>query len=334
MFETETLENVIKQSGILGTRSPSASGWYTIKCKICNDYKNRGGFLFENNAVMYHCFNCSSTAGHAPSAQKFSKGMYQVLAAFGVDIASARKTLFASFQSRGTETPETDEEREYRLSVQQPAVLELPDEFEFLAAANPHHVLAIKYVSDRFVDFAKYGAMISTTTNPRDIWYGRVIIPIYNRSNQVIFYQGRSFIGADRRWESPSAPKTNVLFGYHNIDDHSKDYVIVCEGMFDAMCIDGAAILGSEFTSFHIRVLNSTHKKKIVVPQRDKRGYAMALQALESGYSLSFPDIGRAQDINDAVIQYGRLYTEQQIISKATTSKYEAQLKLGLWCSN
>jgi DNA primase len=184
------------------------------------------------------------------------------------------------------------------------------------------------------VDFAKYGLMISTTTKPRDIWHGRVIIPIYNRSNQVIFYQGRSFTGAERRWESPSAPKTNVLFGYHNIDDHSKDYVIVCEGTFDAMCIDGVAILGSEFTSFHVRALNGTHKQKIVVPQRDKRGYAMAMQALEHGYSLSFPDIGGAQDINDAVIQYGRLYTERQIVSKATTSKYEAQLKLGLWCSN
>ena len=334
MFETETLENVIKQSGILGTRSPSASGWYTIKCRICNDYKNRGGFLFENNAVMFHCFNCGSTAGHTASSQKFSKGMYQVLTAFGVDIASARKTLFASFMSHGADSIETDDEREYRMSIQAPSVIELPDEFEFLNGANPNHTDAIKYVSDRFVDYAKYGLMLSTTQNTRDIWYGRVIVPIYNRSNQVIFYQGRSFVGADRRWESPSAPKTNVLFGYHNIDDHSKDYVIVCEGTFDAMCIDGVAILGSEFTSFHIRTLNQVHKKKIVVPQRDKRGYAMALQALEHGYSLSFPDIGRASDINDAVIQYGRLYTERQIISKATTSKYEAQLKLGLWCSN
>lgn len=332
MFETETLENVIKQSGILGTRSPSASGWYTTKCRICNDYKNRGGFLFENNAVMYHCFNCGHTAGHTASAQKFSKGMYQVLTAFGVDIASARKTLFASFTNPAAE--ETDDEREHRLSIQPPPVLDLPDEFEFLSSANPFHADAIKYVEDRFVDYAKYGMMISPTQNTRDIWYGRVIIPTYNRSNQVIFYQGRSFINAERRWESPSAQKTNVLFGYHNLDDQGKDYVIVCEGTFDAMCIDGAAILGSEFTPFQVRILNNVHKKKIVVPQRDKRGYAMALQALEHGYSLSFPDIGQAKDINDAVIQYGRLYTEQQILAKATTSKYEAQLKLGLWCSN
>jgi hypothetical protein len=60
----------------------------------------------------------------------------------------------------------------------------------------------------------------------------------------------------------------------------------------------------------------------------------MAVQALDHGYSLSFPDIGQASDINDAVVQYGRLYTEQQILAKATTSKYEAQLKLGVWCSN
>jgi hypothetical protein len=60
----------------------------------------------------------------------------------------------------------------------------------------------------------------------------------------------------------------------------------------------------------------------------------MALAVLEQGYSLSFPDIGQAKDINDAVVKYGRLYVEQQILTKSTSDKYSAQLKLGLWCSN
>jgi hypothetical protein len=329
MFETETLETVIKQSGILGTRSPSASGWHTVKCKLCNDYKARGGFMFENGTTMYHCFNCGHTAGHAITAKNFSKGMYVVLTAFDVDISAAKKSLFASFGNH----EETEEEVVHRELYRQPPPLELPTEFEFINAANPDHADAIKYVTDRFVDYAKYGLMVSTTTNPKKKWYKRIIVPVYNRSNQVIFYQGRTYDNHPERWASPADPKANVLFGYHNLDDYNKDYVIICEGPFDMMSIDGIAILGSEFSPFHTRVLNTSSKKKIVVPQRDKRGYALALQALDNGYSLSFPDIGGAQDINDAIVKYGRLYTEQQIVTKTTSSKYEAQLKLGMWCS-
>ena len=256
--------------------------------------------------------------------------MFEVLTAFDIDIPTARKTLFASFSST---TEQTDEERLYRASVLPPPTITLPDEFEFLSATNERHAQAVEYVKDRCVDHLKYGLMVSNVTNKANAWYGRVIVPMYNRSNQVIFFQGRSFIGSKKRWDSPDVPKGNVLFGYHNLDDYSKDYIIVCEGLFDAMSIDGVAILGSEFSPYHIRILNQSSKKKIIVPQRDARGYAMSLQALDHGYSLSFPDIGGAQDINAAIIQYGRLYTEQQILAKQTTSKYEAQLKLGLWCS-
>jgi len=329
MFETETLENVIKQSGILGTRSPSSSGWHIVKCKICNDYKARAGFIFENGASTFHCFNCGHAAGHAPSSQKFSKGMYEVLTAFNVDISAAKKSLFASFGAQEDTTEEAIHREQYR----QPPPIEVPSEFEFLNVTNPTHAEAIRYTETRFVDYAKYGLMISTTTNSRNKWYKRIIVPMYNRSNQVIYYQGRTYDNHAKRWDSPSDPKANVLFGYHNLDDYSKDYIIICEGPFDMMSIDGVAILGSEFSPYQIRVLTVSSKKKIVVPQRDKRGYALALQALEQNYSLSFPDIGGAQDINDAIVKYGRLYTEQQIVAKMTSSKYEAQLKLGMWCS-
>lgn len=330
MFETETLETVIKQSGILGTGSPSASGWHIVKCKVCNDHKTRGGFLFEGSSVVYHCFNCGKNCGHAATSQKFTKGMYEVLVAFDVDMSAARKTLFASF---GTHAEETPEEIEHRKLLQHPPVIELPDEFVFLSQNNTEHSEAIQYVTNRAIDPLKYGLMISTTTNSKNKWYKRIIVPMYNRSNQVIYYQGRTYANYSKRWDSPPDPKANVLFGYHNLDDQTKDYVVICEGPFDVMSIDGVGILGSEFSPFHIRVLDQCSKKKIVVPQRDSRGYALALQALEHGYNLSFPDIGQAGDINDAVVQYGRLYTEQQILAKVTTTKYEAQLKLGLWCS-
>lgn len=331
MFEISTLEEVIKQSGVLAARPPSAAGWHTVKCSVCSDYKERAGFRFDGGNTSYHCFNCSLLAGHSTTANKFSTKMMSVLVAFGIDLSAARKTLFAGF---GATTTVTAEDTDARNRVAHPTPIALPPEFQFISSTNPAHADAIAYLTPRCVDFTKYGLMVSTTTDPKNKWYKRVIVPMYNRGNNIIFYQGRTYSGHKMRWESPTDPKSNVLFGYHNLDASDKDYVIVCEGPFDAMSVDGVAILGSSFTPFHEHVLALSRKKKIVIPQRDKNGRTMALRALELGFTLSFPDIGGSQDINDAIIQYGRLYVEQQIITKCTTSKYSAQLKLGVWCLN
>jgi hypothetical protein len=332
---TNLLEQIVKES--ISLEPPNARGWCGVLCKVCNDAGHKGpraAFIFTGFKTSYHCFNCGKKSVFDPSAGKMSNNMVGILTAFGVPFSLITKASNEYFFNTPLTATEILEDQRERSKIAHPTPITLPDEFEFISPANPDHQDAIDYLTPRCVDYQKYGLMVSSTTNPKNKWYKRIIVPMYNRTNQIIFYQGRTYTNHKMRWESPTDPKSNVLFGYHNLDDYDKDYIIVCEGTFDAMCIDGVAILGSSFTPFHLNTLNLSRKKKIVVPQRDKRGYAMALQALEHGYSLSFPDIGRASDINDAVIQYGRLYTERQIVSKATTSKYEAQLKLGLWCSN
>lgn len=330
MFETQTLEQLIRQSGVLGTRPPSSSGWHTVNCRLCGDYKPRGGFLFDHGSVAYKCFNCGTKTTHKQSYQKFQKDMYAVLIAFGIDMQLARRTLFQSWSNPTEMTPE--EEAEHKLLLP-PPVITLPAEFEFLNSTNPAHAAAIVYVESRKINYRKYGLMVSNTTNSENKWFERVIVPVYNRSQQFIFYQGRSYTGSNKRWDSPRDSKQNVLFGYHNLDD-DRDTVIVCEGTFDAMSVDGVSILGSEFSQFQANMLNQSRKTKIIVPNKDKNGYRMATQALALGFNLSFPDFGDADDINTALQQYGRMYVEQQILQKIATTTYKAELKLGVWCAS
>ena len=87
MFQQISLESVIRDSGVLSTRPPTTLGWYEVKCAVCNDYKHRGAFKFdENGVVAYHCFNCGHRALFKPGQTSFSARMTQTLRAFGIDL--------------------------------------------------------------------------------------------------------------------------------------------------------------------------------------------------------------------------------------------------------
>ena len=63
-----------------------------------------------------------------------------------------------------------------------------------------------------------------------------------------------------------------------------------------------------------------------MLPDRDQAGIKLAEQALEFGWSVSFPEWGEdIKDVNDAVKKYGRIYTLWSIIdSKESNSLAQA----------
>ena len=56
----EKIEELIRSHVYLGKQS--ATGFELVKCQICNDYKERGGFKFSENEIGYNCFNCGTSA--------------------------------------------------------------------------------------------------------------------------------------------------------------------------------------------------------------------------------------------------------------------------------
>lgn len=321
MFESISLSEVIQRSGILGAKPPTSSGWYNVKCAICSDYKTRGAFKFdEDGTVAYHCFNCGHTALFTPSQTTFTKKMNEVLRSFGIDQSQAKRVLFRSF---GTKPVPLTAKEKLLVPAQ---VIELPKTF---AKLDPHtDSLAAQYILSRGLALDTTDWYVAPKTD--NIWKNRVIIPVKNDHKQLVFYQGRSYINSKRRWESPDLPKTNVLFNHHLLKE-SADNVIVCEGIFDALSVDGVAILGSSFSDYQLSELVRFRGTKIIVPNKDNNGKSLALDALKHGFSLAFPDIGTCTDLNEAFVKYGKLYVEHQI--HATTCRgMGAQMRLGVWC--
>lgn len=327
MFEVQTFEELIRSSGILGNRRPASTGWWEVKCAVCRDYKFRGGFKFDagSGKCAYHCFNCGHLAVYNPTAGKFSQKMLTVLSSFGVDIEDAKSILFAAFTTE--QVVELTEEQKILLPAKQ---LTLPEFFQPIEKSDPEY----RYVVERGfdIDTWKWHKCVGKKTKETAKWYNRLIVPIYNHRGQCVFYQGRAITPDIRkRWESSAVPKSSVIFNHAAIYNSTEPYLVVCEGVFDALSVNGVAIQGSEFTQYQLAELDKFRGTKVIVPNKDSRGYEMASQAIKYGFSLSYPDIGTCTDLNEAYKRFGELYLSEQIASNIC-SGFGAEIKLDAWC--
>ena len=109
-----------------------------------------------------------------------------------------------------------------------------------------------------------------------------------------------------------------------NIDKQLKDskFVIVVEGPFDAMAIDGIAILSNECSEIQADIVESLGKEVIVVPDADKAGTKLVDAALEYGWHVSYPVWQKDyKDVASAVEALGKLFVLKSILAAKETGK-------------
>jgi DNA primase len=106
------------------------------------------------------------------------------------------------------------------------------------------------------------------------------------------------------------------------------DIVFVVEGVFDAIAINGLAILHGDVSEKQVDLIKGLDKRVIVVPDRDKAGGKLITRAIELGWAVSFPDWDSdIKDANDAVHRYGKLATIISIVDSVETSKIKIELR-------
>ena len=110
--------------------------------------------------------------------------------------------------------------------------------------------------------------------------------------------------------------------------DWTRKFVIVTEGPFDAITVSGVSILGSEINDTQRELIDSLNRQVIIVPDRDKPGEKLINQAKEFGWCVAFPEWAEGvNDVADAVLKYGRLFTIQSILKTTESSKLKIDLK-------
>ena len=154
----------------------------------------------------------------------------------------------------------------------------------------------------------------------------RIIVPFYYQGNTV-GYTARAIADGIKPKYYSSHPADFVF----NLDTQQPDwqFVIVCEGPFDAMSIDGVALNGSEINEKQIALIKQLNRRVIVVPDADIAGRKMIKQCTELGWEVSFPAWQETcKDINAAVVKYGKLFTLKCILESSIKSKLKIELKL------
>jgi hypothetical protein len=320
-------------------KTNSSSGWISFNAPCCPhngesaDTRGRGGLVMNTDGgVSYHCFNCNFKASYVPGRHltyKFRK----LLSWFGADEGTVKRLVIDAIRIRDLVAPEAIVE-----AVEQ-------EEIKFKARSLPEsaqtfHALSNFYTlnNDRDVPPAFHDAVLYTATRDVDLsryefyWtpetqYNlnrRVIVPFTWR-NQVIGYTARA-VDDTVKPKYHNSHEPNYVY---NVDQQHRDskFVIVCEGPFDAMAIDGVAILGNECHEQQADIIDSLGREVIVVPDADRAGAKLIDQAVEYGWSVSFPLwMETHKDINSAVCAYGKLFVLKSILDSRESNRLKIEL--------
>ena len=300
------------------TRTPS--GWMTFDCPMCNDKRKRAGIITSGAKISYNCFNCKYTTGWSPTPG-LGKRYRDLATRLGADqkqIHAAQLDLL-----KYSEELENEEIENYVYSLNKFEVVDLPDDAVMLEDLPDTHEVK-QYAKDRGI----YGLYPL-------LWFDND--PLYTKRLVVPFTYNGELVGWTARHISPPDKQTpkylhKMTSGYvFNVDrfvDTKRELVIVVEGVFDAIMIDGVAVLGNHVTAEQAHLISKLGNRIILCPDRDEPGKELIDEALALGWEVSFPPWeDSVKDATDAANKYGRLLTLASIIKHATGNKIKAQVK-------
>jgi hypothetical protein len=303
-------------------RKHTPSGWISFNAPCCSDKRMRGGLIFNaGDAVSYHCFNCGFKASWQPG-RTISTKMNKLMRLLNMpdDVISQLRLEALRLNEDST--------AEVRNIIPKFDHRELPPESKlinnWLDDVPEKLIPVLEYIAQRkmYLDYYPF------YWTPKIGFSNRLIVPFY-KDGACVGYTARAINDTKPKYISEQQP------GYvFNLDRQTPDrqFVIVCEGPFDAISIDGCALLGAEIKDSQNWLLRQLGREIILVPDRDHEGPRTVEQAVEHGWSVSMPDWPEGiKDVNDAVVKLGRLTVLWMIIEARESNSLKIQLRAKKW---
>lgn len=309
---------------IPGKKKTTGSGWHSFNGMCCShlghktDKRMRAGVKFDGAVNWaYHCFNCGYTCSFI-MGKPLSTKTKSLLVWSGVDLEQVQRWSLESLQHKDL--------LDFTQSKRHKSKVTFEDHIlprgELLSENNPEHKVYVDYLATRHIHPKDYPFMI--TPNDHGRYSQRIIIP-YTFKNRIVGHTSRMIDDLTPKYINEQQP--GYIFGY---DFQKPDWqaCIVVEGVFDALSINGCALLHDTIGDDQANLLAQLNRKIIVVPDRDKTGLAICERALELGYHVSLPNWSPdIKDVNDAVVRYGKLATTLSILQSATMSKIKLNIQ-------
>lgn len=305
----------------------SPSGWISFNAPCCQhrghspDTRKRAGVRFDSG-IVYNCFNCKFSTGWQPGSMigEKMKSLCKWLGANDDDI----KTMI--FEALKTESEEYQVE-EYSPKIDFPnkplpeASMSLAEwaESEFIDDISENLIPVMDYIYGRGFDPIK------------DDFYWSPLLGYENRVIIPFRYHGR-IVGSTARKVTEGRPKylsdqhPHFVFNCDRQNENQK-YILVTEGPFDALAVNGVALLTNEISSSQSRIIQELGKQPIVIPDQDKAGLRLFDQAADLGWMVACPSWSDdIKDAADAAKRYGRLFVVVDSIMTAVSGKIKINM--------
>lgn len=314
------------------------SGWISFSgpCCIHNgetaDTKNRGGLITTEEGWTYNCFNCGFRCSFK-NGRNLNFKARSFLQWLGVDATEIDRINLESLKYRSmndiVDAINYNQPKKKQIKFES---VELPENIELI---NIKHLNHKEYLNNRCIGDS-YPLMAIDSAE-----YGRegILVP-FTHDEKTVGYTIRFLDDRKPKYLSDSQP--GYVFGI-DLQKENWKYVIVTEGIFDALSVDGLSVMHGTISPQQAELINRLRREVIVVPDHDKAGMGMIDRALELGWSVSIPFgwPGGCKDVNDAVRKIGRLSTLITIIQNAEHSRIKIEMnkkklkrKLGVTIAN
>ena len=305
-------------------RKQTSSGWISFDAPCCHhrgqshDKRQRGGLKTNaDGSWSFHCFNCQFTTSFTPG-RALSYKARNFLRWLGVDDIAIEHLNLESLRHRSIHGLLEDQSRQ---------VKKVKIAFEEKTLADNLKLLDCdvdtkqwQYLTGRSIDPSSYPYMTDSGKAIRP----RVVIP-FTHEDKIVGMTSRYIDGRTPKYINDTQP--GYVFGW-DLQQEGWQYAIVVEGIFDALSINGLAVMHNDINPAQAQLIKSLERSVIVVPDQDTAGMALVDRAIELGWAVSIPDWPEGvKDVNDAVVKLGKLATLIIILQARETNKIKIELR-------
>jgi ssDNA-binding Zn-finger/Zn-ribbon topoisomerase 1 len=297
------------------------SDLYNFRCPICGDSqrnknKARGYIYAVKNNTNFKCHNC----GASLSFNNFLKEL---------DLTLHKQYTLEKFKEGHTgrnfvvEEPKFDFKKPvFKKSLDLPKASEIPSAKEYLTKRklDPEKF----YFANKFKEWTN-SQKVTFDTIGRD--ESRIIIPMYDRDNNLIGFQGRSLVPNSVKYITvmldEEAPK---IYGLNEVNEQLPIYVV--EGPFDSTFVNNSvALCGSDGD---IRCLEGSSIVFVYDNEPRNREIVNRIsKCISRGEKVIIWPSGIVEkDINDMVLAGHDIMS---VLESNTYSGLEAKIKFNIW---
>ena len=310
MSDLDKLKDDISFS--LNLSNPNSSGFMYVDCPICGR-RQKGGFKFESDKVIYNCFRASCDSSSVLTEGEYvSKKFRNLMDTIDVQIPPS---LLLGTNNTKNKFKELLDEDLYDEFIYESLDVSSFDSLKNFNGEQPYQ----SFITDNYLP--EYPYKIA----PNDFkWDNRLIIPsFYN--GKLIGLIGKSIDGNFGKYLNEFGNTHGLFIRNGKVGNTA----FVFEGPLDALFFpNGVATLGNRISKKQAYVL-SKYQNVVIIPDRDY--YEDYLHAAEQyDYVISVPEWGDCKDAFEAVKRYGRIAVQKMILDGIEPSTYKARLKLQL----